>query len=74
MTLLTTLLFAGNALAGPIKPYPKDICIVSDNKLGSMGTPVTMVYDNQELKFCCKPCVRKFDKDPQKYLPKLAEK
>ena len=51
--------------------YSKDTCIVSDNKLGSMGTPVTKVYGNQEVKFCCKPCVAKFEKDPQRYLKKI---
>jgi hypothetical protein len=56
------------------KPYPKDVCIVSDNKLGSMGRIVTKTYENQEVKFCCKPCVKKFDKDPKKYLSKLEKK
>ena len=53
------------------KPYPKDVCIVSDNKLGSMGRVVTKTHEGQEVKFCCKPCVKKFDKDPKKYLAKL---
>jgi hypothetical protein len=57
--------------AGNVKPYPKDTCIVTDNKLGSMGTPITKVYADQEVKFCCKPCIAKFEKDPQKYLAKL---
>ena len=56
---------------GGVKPYPKITCIVTDNKLGSMGTPVTKVYGDQEVKFCCKPCVAKFEKNPQKYLAKL---
>lgn len=72
MIMLTSLLFAGTALAGSVKPYTKDTCIVTDNKLGSMGTPVTKIYDDQEVKFCCKPCVRKFEKNPQKYLQKLS--
>jgi YHS domain-containing protein len=44
---------------------------VTDNKLGSMGTPITKVYADQEVKFCCKPCIAKFEKDPQRYLAKL---
>jgi YHS domain-containing protein len=71
VTLLASLILAGTALAGSVKPYPKNICIVTDNKLGSMGTPVTKVYDDQEVKFCCKPCVKKFERAPQKYLAKL---
>jgi hypothetical protein len=63
---------AGTATsAAGVKPYPKDTCIVTDNKLGSMGTPITKVYADQEVKFCCKPCIAKFEKDPQKYLAKL---
>lgn len=38
---------------------------------GSMGKVVTKVYDGQEIKFCCKPCVAKFEKNPAKYLAKL---
>jgi hypothetical protein len=59
------------AKASPVKAYPKDTCIVSDNELGSMGKPVTKVYGNQEVKFCCKPCIKKFEADPQRYLRKL---
>jgi YHS domain-containing protein len=54
-----------------VKTYTKDTCIVTDNKLGSMGTPVTKVYDGQQVKFCCKPCVGKFEKNPAKYLAKI---
>jgi hypothetical protein len=39
-----------------------------------MGTPVTIVHNGQEVKFCCKPCVAKFKKDPEKYLKKIAPK
>ena len=63
---------AGTATtAGDVKPYTRNTCIVSDNKLGSMGTPITKVYGDQEVKFCRKPCIAKFEKDPQKYLAKL---
>ena len=63
---------AGTATtADDVKPYTRNTCIVSDNKLGSMGTPITKVYGDQEVKFCCKPCIAKFEKDPQKYLAKL---
>jgi hypothetical protein len=53
------------------KSYTRSTCIVTDNKLGSMGTPVTKVYYGQEVKFCCKPCVAKFERNPQKYLAKI---
>lgn len=56
------------------KPYPLDTCIVTDNKLGSMGDPVTIVHENQEIKLCCKACEKKFKKEPEKYLKKLEPK
>lgn len=52
-------------------PYPLSTCIVTDNDLGSMGDPITRVYNGQEIKFCCSPCVKEFEADPKKYLSKL---
>jgi len=59
---------------GPAKPYPLDVCLVTDNDLGSMGDEQVMVYEGQIIKFCCKPCEKKFLKNPAKYLEKLAPK
>jgi len=67
---LSTLLFAAG-LAFAAKPYPLKTCLVTDNELGSMGKVVTKVYDEQEIKFCCKPCVKKFEANPAKFLSKL---
>jgi YHS domain-containing protein len=53
------------------KPYPLDTCIVSGEKLGEMGEAVTVVKDGQEVKFCCKSCVKKFNANPDKYLKKI---
>jgi hypothetical protein len=53
------------------KAYPLTTCLVTDNRLGSMGTPVTLYHGTQEIKLCCKPCVRKFESQPEKYLGKL---
>ena len=57
--------------SGGVKPYPKNTCIVSGNTLGSMGPVITEVHQGQEVKFCCKPCIKKFAADPAKYLGKL---
>lgn len=57
--------------ASAAERYPLNHCLVTDNELGSMGKVVTRVYDGQEIKFCCKPCVAKFEKNPAKYLAKL---
>lgn len=57
----------GGAGQAGVKRYTSDMCVVTDNKLGSMGDPVTKVYGNQEVKFCCKPCVAKYEKNPEKF-------
>jgi len=59
------------AEAPKVKPYPLDTCLVSDEKLGSMGKPVVFTYEGQEIKLCCKSCRPKFKKDPATYLKKL---
>ncbi len=56
-----------------VKPYPLKTCIVSGDKIGEMGKPVTLTYKGQEMKFCCKDCVKDFKKDPDKWIKKLAE-
>ncbi|MBA4150871.1 MAG: hypothetical protein H0X66_22395 [Verrucomicrobia bacterium] len=76
-TTAAALLLAGCAStgsstsSGKAKPYPLNTCIVTDNELGSMGTPLSKVYNGQTVKFCCKPCVREFEEDPATFLPKI---
>lgn len=53
------------------KPYALETCIVSGEKLGSMGKPVVRVHEGQEVKFCCDSCVPDFEKEPKKFLAKL---
>lgn len=54
-----------------VKSYTKDTCAVTNNKLGTMGPVVTKTYGDQQVKFCCQPCVAKFEKHPQRYLAGL---
>lgn len=56
------------------KPYPLTTCIVSGEKLGEMGKPVVIIKDGQEVKLCCKSCVKDFNKEPEKFLKEIAEK
>ena len=56
-----------------VKPHPSDYCIVTDNELGSMGDPISIEYKEREIKFCCNPCVKKFYKDPSRYLSNLKD-
>jgi len=55
------------------KPYPLNTCLICDMKFGSMGEPYAFVYKGQEIKVCDKSEKASFDKDPDKYMKKLAE-
>lgn len=70
-TALLVLALPSCSATGGAKPYPYDVCIVSGNKLGSMGTPVTKVYQDRQIKFCCSPCVEEFEANPAKFMAKL---
>ncbi len=56
------------------KPYPLETCLVSGEDLDAMDERVSTVYDAQIFEFCCKPCLVKFNKDPEKYQGKLSTK
>lgn len=86
LKLLTSTLLAIAFLAGPAaglgaeakakgkaKSYPLKTCLVSDEALGEMGQPYTFVHEGQEIKLCCKSCLKDFNKNPKKYLKKLEE-
>ena len=61
-----------NALASVVKPDLLTTCPVSGDKLGGdMSKPVVIVYQGQEVKFCCADCKTDFDKDPAKYIAKI---
>lgn len=68
---VTAVLTASSFAGEPPKPYPLQTCLVSGEKLGEMGKPVSEVYQGQEYTFCCKSCLKKFDADPAKYSQKL---
>ena len=61
--------------ASAVKPYPLDTCIVSDEKLGADPDmkPYVFVHEGQEIKLCCKSCLKKFNKSPETYLKKLKD-
>jgi len=86
LKLVTSTLLAIAFLAGPAaglaadakakekaKPYPLKTCLVSEEALGEMGQPYTFVHEGQEIKLCCKSCLKDFNKNPKKYLKKLEE-
>jgi len=53
------------------KPYPLQVCAVSDEKLGDMGDPYVFAHEGREVKLCCKSCLKDFKKDPAKYVKKI---
>jgi hypothetical protein len=72
--LTTSSLAANTAKKGEkLKPYTLNTCLVTDEKLGSMGKPYPYTYKDREVKFCCKGCVKDFDKEPAKFIKKLEE-
>ncbi len=52
------------------KDYPLAVCTVTDEELGSK--PVKLLHGTTLVEFCCKDCVKDFQKDPQPTLAKLA--
>lgn len=57
------------------KPYPLKTCVVSGEEINDKGgmKPHSFVRERQEVKLCCKSCLKDFNKDPKKYLKKIDE-
>lgn len=70
--LLAGCATADKTTASNEKRYPLKTCVVTDEKLGKDA--FTFVHNGQELKTCCEGCREDFDKEPAKYLKKLAGK
>ena len=56
-----------------VKTYPLAKCVVSDDKLGEHGKPYVFLQKGQEIKLCCKDCLKDFKKDTAKFMKKLEE-
>lgn len=63
--------FLAEGATPKVRPYPLKTCLVSGEKLGAMGDPFVYQYKGREIKFCCKGCLKDFNKNPEKYLKKL---
>ena len=53
-------------------PYGgQKLCPVTDDELGSMGKPIPVTVRGQTIWVCCRGCVAKVQRDPDKYLRKV---
>ena len=48
-------------------------CRNDDEKLGEHGKPYVFTHEGQEIKMCCKDCLKDFKKEPAKYLKKIED-
>ena len=64
-----------NKTSSAISPYPLDFCLISGNDFGEDPDmiPYVHVYEGTTIKFCCKPCLPKFEKNPEQYMADLNE-
>ncbi len=47
------------------------VCLVTGEKLGSMGAPPKVVVNGKEVFLCCAGCEEELRKQPEKYLAEL---
>jgi hypothetical protein len=58
------------------KNYPLNVCVASDEKLGSMGDATEWIYrvegqPDRLVKFCCDGCIDTFMDNPAEHLAKI---
>lgn len=49
----------------------QELCPVTGDELGSMGAPIPVSVRGQTIWVCCRGCVAKVQRDPDKYLRKV---
>jgi YHS domain-containing protein len=54
--------------------YTLDTCPVTGKKLGSMGEPVVKAIDGRQVRFCCEPCIAKFEADKTKFWSQIDQR
>ncbi len=77
LILACTLLGAGLISAADAKDtgipasYPLKKCVVSGEDLGEMGKPVKVTHEGTDVFLCCKSCIKKFNKEPAKFVAQV---
>jgi len=65
---------AADKTAKTTRPYPLDVCLTSGEAFGGdMGEPYVLVENGQEIKLCCKSCLKDFNKDKVALMARVAE-
>ncbi|MCH7791021.1 MAG: hypothetical protein IID31_01915 [Planctomycetes bacterium] len=59
------------AIAKQREHYPLETCFISGEALESMDEPIDKVYGNRLVRFCCKGCISRFEKDPTAHIATL---
>jgi hypothetical protein len=71
---LATTFAVAQEKSAKVKPYPLKTCVVSDEALGGdHGEPYVFTHNGREVKLCCKPCLKDFNKDTAKYIKKMED-
>jgi hypothetical protein len=73
ITLLAVALSClGSLTLAHAEDYPLKKCVVTGDALGGdLGEPIDIHYQGRLVRLCCKSCVKKFNKSPEKYLKEL---
>lgn len=50
--------------------YPMSTCVVSGEELQADET-IDYLYGTQLVRFCCKSCIKAFEKDPNQFVSKV---
>jgi len=58
-------------LGNAVVPYPFDHCAVIQKPFDGDGPKHRRIYQGHEVLFCCTPCVRAFDANPEPFMPRI---
>ena len=69
ITVVAAISFSTLTVGVRADDYPTKKCIVTGDQLGGdMGAPIEIKYNGRLVRLCCKGCVKKFNKEPEKYI------
>ena len=75
LALLSSLLLGAGLVSaadtGVPASYPLKKCVVSNEDLGTMGKAVKVTHEGIDVYLCCKSCIKKFDKKPDKFVAQV---